>query len=112
MSGLDYVHDMFYAYVRLSSPRGGGAKPLDPKDVRVPVRVPPDDTGTTSFRPARIPNTPAPPQPGSPLRILSGEPMPKYPLPPMVFGLQDRSAASSDNMDDWYNRWIKPLMQQ
>jgi hypothetical protein len=29
----------------------------------------------------------------------------------MVYGLRDPSAAG-DNMDDWFDRWIKPLMQQ
>ena len=39
-------------------------------------------------------------------------PMPDYPIPPMVYGLPDPSAASGDNMDDWFYRLIKPLMQQ
>jgi len=30
----------------------------------------------------------------------------------MVYGLPDPSAASGNNMDDWFDRWIKPLMQQ
>jgi hypothetical protein len=38
--------------------------------------------------------------------------MPDYPIPPMVYGLPDPSAASGDNMDDWFYRLIKPLMQQ
>jgi hypothetical protein len=38
--------------------------------------------------------------------------MPDYPVPPMVFGLPDRSTESDDNMDDWFSRWIKPLMEQ
>jgi hypothetical protein len=36
--------------------------------------------------------------------------MPDYPVPPFLFGLPDRSAAS-DDMDDWYTRWVKPLLQ-
>ena len=37
---------------------------------------------------------------------------PSDPLPPPVFGLPDQSAASGDNMDDWFSRWIKPLIRQ
>jgi hypothetical protein len=29
----------------------------------------------------------------------------------MVYGLQDPSSAAGDNMDDWFDRWIKPLMR-
>jgi len=29
----------------------------------------------------------------------------------MVYGLPDRSDAAGDNMDDWYDRWIKPLIR-
>jgi hypothetical protein len=39
-------------------------------------------------------------------------PVPEYPVPPMVYGLPDPSDKSGDNMDDWFKRWIKPLMQQ
>jgi hypothetical protein len=38
--------------------------------------------------------------------------MPQYPVPPMVFGFSDQSTASRGNMDDWFDRWIGPLMQQ
>jgi hypothetical protein len=38
--------------------------------------------------------------------------MPKYPVLPMLFGFSDRPAPSGDNMDDWFNRWIKRLMEQ
>jgi hypothetical protein len=31
--------------------------------------------------------------------------------PPPIFGFQDRSAASDDG-DDFFSRWIKPLLQQ
>jgi hypothetical protein len=37
--------------------------------------------------------------------------MPDYPVPPWLFGLPDRSAANGDDMDDWYTRWIKPLVR-
>jgi hypothetical protein len=92
----------------MSSPQGGGAKPLDRKDIRILARVMPD--GGVIFPPNSIPNTPAPLQPNRPLGLFSGEPMPKYPVP-MLFGLPDRSPASDDNMDDWFNRWM-PLMRQ
>lgn len=47
----------------------------------------------------------------TPSGLVSGQPMPDYPVPPRLFGLPDRSAASGDDMDDWYTRWIKPLIQ-
>jgi hypothetical protein len=52
------------------------------------------------------------PQSAQPSNLLSGKPMPNYPVPPMLLGFSDRSAASGGNMDDWFNRWIKPLMEQ
>jgi hypothetical protein len=94
---------------QMSSPQGGGTKPLDRKDIRILARVTPD--GEKIFPPNSIPNTPAPPQPNRPLGLVSGKPMPEYPILPMVFGLPDRSPASDDNMDDWFNRW-RPLMRQ
>jgi hypothetical protein len=30
----------------------------------------------------------------------------------MLFGFPDRSATSGDNMDDWFTRWVKPLMDR
>ncbi len=88
---------------QMSSPQGTGAKPLDRKDIRILARVMPD--GSIIYPPTSIPNTPAPPQPDRLPGLVSGEPMPKYPVPPMLFGLPDRSAASGDNMDDWFTRW-------
>jgi hypothetical protein len=46
-------------------------------------------------------------QPG----LVSGVPMSNDPVPPYLFGLPDRSAASGDDMDDWYTRWVKPLVR-
>jgi hypothetical protein len=34
-----------------------------------------------------------------------------FPVPPMVYGLPDPSVAAGGNMDDWFDRWIKPLMR-
>jgi hypothetical protein len=42
---------------------------------------------------------------------VSGQPMPDYPALPFLFGLADKPAASGDDMDDWYTRWVKPLIQ-
>jgi hypothetical protein len=36
-------------------------------------------------------------------------PLPDYAVPPSVYGLPDRDAGI---MDDWFNRWIKPLFPQ
>jgi hypothetical protein len=43
--------------------------------------------------------------------IASGQPRPDDPFPP-IFGLPDPSAASGDDMDDWYSRWVKSLIRQ
>jgi hypothetical protein len=48
-------------------------------------------------------------QPDRPLGIVTGQPMPDYPVPPSVFGLPDQSAATGDNMDDWLAGWIKSI---
>jgi hypothetical protein len=48
---------------------------------------------------------------GGPPGLVSGQSMPAYPASPWLFGLPDRPAASGDDMDDWYTRWVKPLIQ-
>ena len=67
------------------------------------------DAGQGSASTPRIPN-PSPAQNGWP--PANARPVPDYPVPPMVYGLPDPSATSGDNMDDWFDRWIRPLMQQ
>jgi hypothetical protein len=70
-----------------------------PPDARYLVRVPSPQTSE--------PAQPVPPQqPGR--RPEEGRPLP-FPVPPMVYGLPDPSTAAGDNMDDWFDRWIKPL---
>jgi len=68
------------------------------------VRVPSSQTSA----PARPYQPGPPPQSGSPTE--GSQPLP-FPVPPMVYGLPDPSTASGDNMDDWFDRWIKPLMR-
>jgi hypothetical protein len=46
-------------------------------------------------------------QSARPPGIATSRPMPDYPVPPSIFGLPDRSAATGDDMDDWLSRWIK-----
>jgi hypothetical protein len=41
----------------------------------------------------------------------SGQPAVAYPAPP-IFGLSDPSAAFGDDMNDWFTRWVKPLIRQ
>ena len=41
----------------------------------------------------------------------TGQALPIYPLP-AVLGGADPSAPSGADMDDWFTRWVKPLMQQ
>jgi hypothetical protein len=50
----------------------------------------------------RMPSPRTSPQKGGPLA---------FPVPAMVYGLPDPSVAAGDNMDDWFDRWIKPLMR-
>jgi hypothetical protein len=59
------------------------------------------DTGTTPVPFTTVVNR------GSPAPALP----PDYRLPSQVFGLPDQSAASGDNMDDWFSRMIKPLIR-
>jgi hypothetical protein len=40
------------------------------------------------------------------------QPLPEYPSPPMAYDLADPSRGSSDNIDDWLNRWIKSLVRR
>jgi hypothetical protein len=83
--------------------------PTDPRNIRVLSRkVVPGGTRSGSSSPPAISSGPQP-QTTKPLGVITGQPMPDYPVPPMVFGLPDRSG---DNMDDWFSRWIKPLMEQ
>lgn len=86
---------------------------IDPRNIRVLRRVGgPDVTQAGSpSSPSTAPNQPQP-QAGRPPGLIAGQPMPDYPVPPMVFGLPDPSTAPGNNMEDWLSRWIKPLMQQ
>lgn len=51
-------------------------------------------------------------QSAGPPGLITGQPMPNYPVQPPVFGLPDRSSASSDDATDWFSRWIKSFLQQ
>jgi len=85
-------------------------QPADPRNIRVLSRtVVPGGSGSSSAPAISIRPQP---QTATPPGIITGQPMPDYPVPPMVFGLPDRPAASGDEMDDWFSRWIKPLMEQ
>lgn len=51
------------------------------------------------------PNQPAPsPEPGRPLGIVTGQPMPLWITPPPIFDFSDRSAASRSNSDQFPSR--------
>ncbi len=89
-----------------ASPRPGDATQADPRNIRVLSRIP--APGATPAAPDSA-NTPQ--QAGKPPGLVTGQPTPDYPVPPWLFGLPDRSAASGDDMDDWYTRWVKPLLQ-
>ncbi len=89
-----------------ASPRPGNATQTDAGDVRVLARIP--APGATPSLPDNA-NTSQ--QAAAPPGLVSGQPMPDYPVPPYLFGLRDQSAASGDDMDDWDTRWIKPLVR-
>ena len=86
-------------------PRPGDATQGDPRNIRILSRIP--APGATPPLPN---NAPTSQQAATPPGLVSGQPVPDYPVPSFLFGLPDRSAASADDMDDWYTRWIKPLL--
>ncbi|MBV8918387.1 M23 family metallopeptidase [Bradyrhizobium sp.] len=55
--------------------------------------------------------SPAAEQSGWPPAHADRRPVPEHPVPPppSIYGLPDPSA---NNMDDWFNRWIKPLFDR
>lgn len=68
------------------------------------------DPGALSASPnAAAPSQPGPPQQRS-QQPQDGRPL-GFPVPPMVYGLSDPSVSAGDNMDDWFDRWIKPLIR-
>jgi hypothetical protein len=90
----------------IASPGRGDATQGDPRNIRVLSRIP--APGATPPLPN---NAPTSQQAATPPGLVSGQPMPDYPVPPFLFGLPDRATASGDDMDDWYARWVKPLLQ-
>lgn len=94
----------------LRQPQFGGSTSTAAGDIRVLRRVgTPNDrgAGSQSISTPRIPN-PSPPQPAG----AASRPVADFPVPPAVYGLPDASAAAAgDNMDDRFDRWIRPLMQ-
>ena len=96
---------------QVAQSQAGGAAQRTPQSVRVLSGRPvmPNSSGAGQGR-ASTPGISEPTaQSGWP---PATRPVPGYPIPPMVYGLPDPSAASGNNMDDWFDRWIKPLMQQ
>jgi hypothetical protein len=93
-------------------------------DVRAPIaaqRVPQAGAGV----PANAAEKPAPsstdvapaqsaqtPQPIAPLGLFTGKPMPNYSVPPPIWDFSNDDGSKGDNIDDWFDRWIRPLMEQ
>ena len=94
------------SYQPNASPRSGDPTQSDPRNIRVLSRIP-----APGVTPSLPDNANTSQQAAAPPGLVSGEPMPNYPVPPYLFGLPDRSAASGDDMDDWYTRWVKPLVR-
>jgi hypothetical protein len=89
-----------------ASPRPDDTTQTDPRNIRVLSRIP--VPGATSAAPDSA-NTPQ--QASKSAGPISGQSTPDYPVPPWLFGLPDRSTSNGDDMDDWYTRWVKPLLQ-
>jgi len=46
------------------------------------------------------------------LSLVSGKPIPNYPIPPSIWGFPDSSTTTSDSVEDWFNRWIRPYVER
>src|SRR5262249_23678467 len=90
-----------------TSPRPSDTPQGDPRNIRVLSRIP--APGATPPLPD---NANASQRVGKPPGLVSGQPKPDYPVPPWLFGLPDRPAAHGGDADDWYARWVKPLLEQ
>jgi hypothetical protein len=51
-------------------------------------------------------------QPSRPVGILSGDPNPIYSVQPPIWGSSGQQGGRPDDGEDWFSRWIRPLMQQ
>jgi len=94
-----------------SQPQRDNATQTDPKDIRVLGRFTRAPDGSLVPASLGVPNQPQTQSQGN-RAVDTREPMPNYPVPPPIFDVPDRTSASGDNTDDWFVRWIKPLMQQ
>jgi hypothetical protein len=89
-----------------------GAPPID-KDARYLVRFPVSPNGSDFVAPpASIANASAQARPSSPAGLFGGIPAPPYPAPSQAYGRSDPASTPSLDLNDWYERWIKPLMQE
>ena len=102
------------SYQPASVPSSNGSR-SDAKDIRVlSSRIAPrDGVGNANFPLPDAPNQFGPlSEFDRPRGIVTGMPMPDYPFPPPIFGLSNQTAASNEDGEDWFSRWIKPLLQQ
>jgi hypothetical protein len=95
-------------------PQPGNAAPAVPKSMRVLTScfAAPNPGAGVALGSSSPPLVPRPPsQSCRPPAPTDRRPAPEYqmPPPPSVYGLWDRD---TDNMDDWFNRWIKPFFDQ
>lgn len=88
--------------------RGTAAMPVVPPNDALSPDQP--DSFDARFRnwkssPAGVPNQPTPsPQVNGLPGIVSGQPMPNYPVPPPIWGPPGDSRTTSDD-ENWYARW-------
>jgi len=93
--------------------QSGGTAETDPRNFRILSRFTRAPDGTLIPAPLGVPNLPQRPSQGDrPVGLFNNQPTPNSRVPAPVFGLPDVSAMPSDNMDDWFSRWIKPLLDR
>ena len=44
--------------------------------------------------------------------VFAGEPMPTYSVQLPIWGVHDQRGPHLDDSPDWFNRWVRPLIQQ
>ena len=91
----------------------GNAPQVDPQSVRILSRVaPPNDaySDKRSSSPSSVLDQAQNATMGRPNTIAPGQQALDFPFPP-IFGLTNPSTASGVDMSDWFDRWVKPLIQ-
>jgi hypothetical protein len=98
------------AQLRPTAMSQAAAAPTIDKDARYLVRVPiSPNGGDVVAPPANIANASALAQPSNPPGLFGGIPAPPYLAPAQAHARTDLAVAPGLDLNDWYNRWIRPL---